>query len=446
MLHFMNATGRVRVLLIALFTTVFLSLTACKSEKNYFADESASEGDGDTPNSSTGFRLRLKSKLGVDAFMHKFGDIAAGCEVPLADIDTPTSINCMANFMEYDLWFHGFEYELNVPQGFCEYIEEVPYAYFESEPGRGPVEASITTLDGVITACTADFVAATSMTSTTCTVAEGEFTSTGEFKCIYDYTSPTDDKGMNCCTGRTTLSLTTRTTVLDPPGINEATSSVVIENSGKYTNCIESPMMYDDNWPKDEDGGAMRVVIELGGNQLTRSQKVLSPFKVSNDSKRHTSYVTAFNAGMHDWAAYVADPNTWSANRQRPRPLLPGFDRGANGDWSGGTPNLYFFDGSYNFLCLGAAGEVRHQIKLYVNEWNTVEDYQSFKANGDASAVDPSRRGIAGVNCSAVNTGVGATCNSFWDFQDVIDDPDGANGDATLWFFPDDWRRARPRQ
>lgn len=446
MLHFMNATGRFRNLMITVFAVGSLALTACKSETNYFADENASgdgSGGGDTPNASTGFRVRLKAKTGVDSFVHKFGDIAAGCEVPVADKDTPTSINCLANFMEYDIWFHGFEYEVNVPQGFCEYLEEAPYAYFKSEPGRAPLVAAITTLDGVITACSADGVNGTINGGTTCTVGEGQFTNTGTFKCDYDYTSPTDD-GPNCCTGKTDLSLTTRTTVLDPPGVNSTTTAVTIEQGGKYANCVDSPMNYDDKWPKDENLNAARVLLELGGNQLTRTQKVTSPFQAFSESKRALGYVSAFNAGMHDWDAYATDSATWSTTRQRPRPLRPIRDKGPNGDWSTGTTNSAIFDGSYTFICLGPAGEMKHRIRLYLNEWNTVEDYTAFKTDGDASAVNPARQGLAGTDCSAVNTGIGATCNSFWGFQDIIEVDGG--GDATLWYFPDDWRRGRPLQ
>jgi hypothetical protein len=451
MLHLMNASGRLRVVMIALIVVGSLSLTACKSETNYFADENASEGGGtgggDAPTTATGFRLRLKAKTGVEGFLHKFGDIAAGCEIPLADKDTPTAINCMLNMMEYDLWFHGFQYEVNVPSGFCEYVEEYPYTYWDALPGAAPVSAAITTFDGVITACTADGVAGTiGGGGATCTVGEGVFTSAGTFKCDYDYTSP-GGLGPNCCTGRTNLALTKRTTVIDPPDIETVTSSVEITQAGLSANCIESPMNYlpDDEWPKNNFGIATGVVVELAGNQLTRTQKVPSPFGVFSDDKRNLGYSTAFIAGMHDWSAYATDPATWATNRQRPRPLRPLRDKGPNGNWSSGTP-IAAFDGSYLFLCLGPAGELKHRIRLYVNEWNTVEDYQAFKTVGDASAVDPSRRGVSGVDCSAVNTGIGSTCNSFWGFQDIINDPSGANGDATLWYFPDDWRRARPSQ
>jgi hypothetical protein len=448
MLHFMNANRRFRVFFIAFIAVVGLSLTSCKSETNYLTTDSASSGDGgggDTPTAATGFRIRLKAKTGVDGFLHKFGDIAAGCEVPLADKDTPTSINCMLNMMEYDLWFHGFQYEVNVPTGFCEYIEEYPHWYWDSLPGAAPLAASITALDGVITACSADGVAGSiAAGGARCTVGEGVFTSSGQFKCDYDYTTP-GGLGPNCCVGSTDLALTTSTTVLDPPGVNTVTTAVKISQTGLPANCLVSPMNYLPEWPKNQYGIATGMLVELAGNQLTRIQKVPSPFGVFDDDKRNLGYATAFIAGMHDWSAYSTDPATWATARQRPRPLRPLRDKGPNGNWSTGSA-LPGFDGSYQFLCLGPAGELKHRIRLYVNEWNTIEDYQAFKADGVASAVDPSRRGVAGVDCSAVNTGIGATCNSFWGFEDIIDDPAGANGDATLWYFPDDWRRSRPTQ
>lgn len=448
MLHFMNANGRIRVLLIALFAVSSLSLTACKSETNVFAAENSSDGGdggtGDTPTTATGMRIRVKAKTGVAAFIHRFGDITAGCEITIAEKDTPTARRCMLNMMEYDLWYHGFSYELNVPPQFCEYVEEQPYYYWESMAGVPPATATISALDGVITICNADGVAgAIAPGGASCTVGEGVFTAAGGFRCDYDYTAP-GSLGRNCCQGTTQLSLTTRTTSGNPPVVSSVTSSLRIEQSGRLANCITSPHTYIDNWPKSATTGlAIDSVLELGGNQFTRVQQIPSAFKVFNEAKRYSTSAVVFNAGMHDWNQYAISPAGWGTARQVPRPLRPIRDRGPNGNWSpvgALDTNLLEFDGSYEFRCIGPAGEIKHRLRLYVNEWNTTEDFEAFKTNGIATAVDPSRQGLAGVDCSAVN--LGQTCNTFWGFQDII--LVDAGGDATLWYFPDEWRRGDP--
>lgn len=451
MLHFMNANRRFRILVIALFAVSSLTLTACKSETNYFADENASGGDGagggDSPTPSTGMRIRVKAKTGVAAHIHKFGDIAAGCEIPIADKDTPTNLRCILNMMEYDIWYHGFTYELNVPTDFCEYIEEDPYYYWDAMAGAPPATAAITTLDGSITSCTADGVAGSiAAGGATCTVGEGVFTSAGGYRCDYDYTSATGI-GKNCCQGSTQLTMTTQTTSVvppNPPTVATVVSSTRIEQSGRLANCVTSPHSYIDDWPKSATTGiAVTTVLELGGNQATRIQQIPSPFKVYNDGKRFSTAGVMFNAGMHDWDAYAADPTTWSTTRQIPRGLRPIRDQGPLGNWTSVgalDTTLRTYDGSYAFFCLGPAGEIKHRIRLYVNEWNTSEDYAAFTTVGDASAVNPSRQGLAGVDCSALN--LGQTCNTFWGFEDII--LVDAGGDATLWYFPEEWRRSSP--
>ncbi len=431
MLQFMNATGRLRGLLVAVIAISSLSLTACKSETNYFTDENASgdgTGNGDTPTASTGFRVRLKAKSGVDAFLHKFGDIAAACEVPVADKDTPTMLYCMLNMMEYDIWFHGFEYEVNVPENFCSYVEERVYAYYRYEPGVAPASITLAVTDGAITNCLVNGVAPPlGFTATSCNTGEGTVAPDGKFNCVYDYTSISTSGGEslpNCCGGTTLLTLSTTS---GTPAETTTTSSLLTHGSTR--NCMESPHKNAQGWPQDTSGQPVNLIVELNGASLTRVQKIPSEFSVR--TSRAITRSVVYNSGMHEWSEYATDASAWSSNRIVPQAFSPRFDRGPNGDWSTGSGISSLGDGSYQFSCIGAAGEIRHRIRLYLNEWNTVEDYTAFKTDGDPSAVNPHRVGDAGVDCDAVNTGL--TCNTFWSWDELVEAYDTGNPASYLY-------------
>lgn len=420
----------IRTLWIASLLVITSALTACKTESNYFVDENASGGDGTdngAPTTATGFRVRLKAKTGVESFLHKFGDVNAPCEIAKADANNPSVINCMLNMMEYDVWFHGFEYELNVPEGFCTYIEEQPYRYYKLLPGRMPASATMTVVNGAITACTVNGAAPLSFNAAGCNTGEGIILPGGTFQCAYNYNA--GNNGLpNCCEGEMQLAVTNIVTTVTPPTTN--TVNTVLAGGGSGWSCVDGPHAYIEGWPRLVNLQPAINLLELANASYTRTQKIPSEFSVRE--RRIQTFGNTFLAGFHGWAAYVSNPNTWTSNRTVPRAFNPVFDLGPNGDHSSGTLLPSMGDGSFEFSCRGPAGELRHGVRIYVNEWNTIEDYTAFKRDGDASAVDPNRTGAAGVDCAAVNTGV--SCNSFWGFDDLIE-AYGA-GDPTAYIFP----------
>lgn len=410
---------------------VFCSLAfiGCKADSNTFASSNSSigSGDGSAVDATAGFRVSVRPKTGVDSFLHRFGDTTALCEVPLSSIDTPTDVQCMLNMMEYDLWFYGYEYELSVPANVCKFVTDTPMYQYKLLPGRGPQVGTITTLDGAITACTIDSVA-TGFTAGACVGAEGMITPTGTIECAYDYatTNPETTPVLpNCCIGRGEVVVTA--TVTPATGSPTTTTSVVeTEYGGKISNCVESAHDYITTWPKDaETGGARSVIYELSSSPLFRSTKVPSTFSTFNAGQRPGSLGNFLNAGFHDWGTYATDPSTFDTNRSIARAFRPNFDRGVNNNHATNAAPLLAAtalssvgDGSQEFRCLTSAGELKHRIRLYVNEWNTIEAYDEYKENGDPTAVAPTVTGLAGVNCAAVN--LGQTCNSVWGFDDML--------------------------
>lgn len=431
-----QVTNQCRLAFVILALFVASNLTACKANSNYFKNSSASVGsDGGSVDADAGFRIRLKKKDGVEAYLHKFGDTAADCEVPLADIDTPTRIQCMLSMMEYDLWFYGYETEMSIPAGVCRFVEDAPHRYLNARVGVGIKSIAMDTLDGRIQSCTIDGIAGTvAAGGTSCSGPEGTVTAAGDVSCVYNY-SDTNQTGLNCCIGEVSVALSARAT-----GSTDVTNSTaVIDHGGDPVNCLFSAHDYIDNWPKSTELKASDAIWEVGGGAFVRSTKVPGTQTLYSAKKRFGSSSNVMNAGFHDWTAYATDPSTWITTHTTPIAMNLPADLGPDGNSNTGTgaDTIGFLrDGSETYDCLNNAGEIKHQIKVFVNEWNTIEDFQSYYEDGAAaSAVDPTRTGTAGVNCSAINNGL--TCNTFWGFDDLTN----AYGASE---FPLEWGRPRP--
>lgn len=446
-----RATGLSHFAFAALSFAMALAVAGCKAESNAFSTSNASVGSGGgTVDANTGFRFRLKSKTGVDSFVHKFGDVNAACEIAPSEMSTPTWIRCMANMMEYDLWFYGYEYEVSLAGEHCAFLEDIPYRYYKGAAGRGPSLVEITMDKGVMTQCMIDGVAGTG--GTTCRSSEAVFSREGGLlSCVYDYSKGQPDQP-NCCAGRATVVLTTITASASPQGPDTvATTTLQPDYGGKIENCLESPNDYIDGWPKDRSSNmAATVVVGLAGASYSRSVKIPAPLALQ--TSRSVSRSVFLNSGFHGWNEYAADPDAWALAVKIPKALDPGRDLGGDGSHSGPGATLLpsFSDGSMVFRCLNPAGEIKHQISVYMNEWNTIEDYTAFKETGDLSAT-PNRTGLASVNCESIN-GLGlASCNSFWGWDDIIADttyPLGTglsgHGDPEEYIYPYEGSRGTP--
>ncbi|MDX9731221.1 MAG: hypothetical protein RBT63_05570 [Bdellovibrionales bacterium] len=416
--------GNIRSLgLLAFALSVSLGLSACKSESNYFSESNASEGGGEgTVDPAVGFRVRLKPKVSVDAFLHKFGSINDGCEVPLSTTGTPSSIQCMLNIMEYDLWYHGYEIEISVPKGVCEFTVERPMHYYRAMPGRGPQVVQLETMDGSITSCTVDGVAG-SIGSGLCRSAEASVGGDGRVKCAYDYTEIIGTgPGPNCCTGQGTLVWKEERTNLagggGPPTIVE-NHTRTLDYGGTTSSCLESPQEFVEGWLKLASGRASSIVTTMGGAAYVKSVKMPSSLTLMSGGTRVSYFSNFLTGGFHGWTEYALDADAWDTNRVVPRMFAPIADYGPTGDGvTNASPLSEASDGSTEIACMGPAGETKHLIRLYVNEWNTIEDYTAFKLNGNAAAVDPDRTGVTGVDCAGVNQG--QSCNTIWGIEDAI--------------------------
>lgn len=420
----------------AVFAVGFaMILMGCKSDQNSFSEPNASIGEGGgAVDSTAGFKLSVKAKSGVTMLLHKFGDYAAACEIAKGTT-TPTGINCLLNMMEYDIFFYGFDLQVSVPAETCSFLTETPYRYYRAEPGQGPSAYSVViNAAGAMTNCTVDGQNVTAtIVNNVCYSGEATILATGEANCRYD--SSKIEGGVNCCTGTGTA------TVTKTVGADTTTTATKVDWGGTAYSCSESPYDYNDEWPKYSGSkSAASVIYGLGSAALSKVTKFPGVVTLNSASKRPSTHAVYLHANMYDWAGYQANPATWGTNAAtRPKAFYTAADRGPLNDRNtvnGATSLSDYGFGAYQFRCLGPAGEVKQQIKLWVQSWNTREEFDDYVATGDYATADPYVQGVAGVDCSSVS--LGTSCNSLWSFDDLTE-VYGAG-----YFYPDEYLGVTP--
>ena len=79
------------------------------------------------------------------------------------------------------------------------------------------------------------------------------------------------------------------------------------------------------------------------------------------------------------------------------------------------VPNPY-----HQFACLDESGETKHEIKLLLREWNTLEEFMHLRSSGGISEGNPDISGEEGVLCNYETArSVGGPCNDLCDLDDI---------------------------
>ncbi|MCB0408424.1 MAG: hypothetical protein KDD34_09485, partial [Bdellovibrionales bacterium] len=76
---------------------------------------------------------------------------------------------------------------------------------------------------------------------------------------------------------------------------------------------------------------------------------------------------------------------------------------------------------------------------VYVREWNTYVDWLVFGTSSGATA-NYDVTGTEGINCP-YDSDFNDSCNDYGDWEDLLNDPDGANGAYNTITFSNDRRR-----
>lgn len=345
---------------------------------------------------STGFYVKV-SDTNFTTSLHKFGSYSSSCSIPTTTT-TPTDLQCLLNIQEADLFFNDLNLEINLPAGMCKYYVEYPYWYWNRQPGIGPATLAATITGGTLADCTADGVAGTVATDgSRCSVQEGEFDATGAFKCLYDYSTLTGTNvGPNCCSGDYVKTVTTNGTPATTSG----------KYGGKVGNCAAGPGKIGTGWPVSSLNGLpmMKYTTVSQTLGMNATKTIPSVFSVAAVTGGDT-----YSANFFGWSTYAAG-STLTTD-------LP-YALSANTDSSGsytGVPNP-----AYVFACSDNGSEFKHMIRVYINEWDTAENFEAYNSSGGDTTHSPNVSCVAleGIGCAVGSsvTGLGY-CDDFWDWD-----------------------------
>ncbi len=368
-------------------------LSACSKTETASGDleSTAPDNPGDgIVNDAGGFYVRVVPQPLVTASIHAFNDFAASCTIDTAA--SATDLLCMVNIREQDLYFWGLTFEINIPRAMCKYLVELPYYYYNRMGGTGPRSIEVTTnAAGALTTCDIDNVPGTIAGGAYCTFPNGDGWTDGggQPHCLYDY-SP---DGPNCCTGDYTSVITT------PDG----TTSSSGRYGGAFGSCLSGPATDTEIWKVSKSGWPQRMHYSIAESGFNRTFKAKSPISV---------WAGGFNvyvSNFFGWTGYTTSNAAWLA-LTRPEAFVPGTDFGGN--------NIPSAHESYEYMCLDESAEVKHRIRVYVNEWDTNEKFAAYHTGSGATANSPNAATTDqdGVHCD-VGGSVTGWCDDYEDWD-----------------------------
>ncbi len=328
----------------------------------------------------------------IQSYMHVNSSFGTQCQIS-SDATSSEDIVCIVEVPEGDIYYHGLELKYNVPQGMCTYLRRSPYWFYNHESGYGPdslvIDISADTT-GVVSAytCAVDGGAAGACTGQKeITVNQTNNTPT----CVYDKTTT---GGKNCCFGKYTFTVNKTNTD------TSVTTTETVEKSwgGDYKSCIGGSAVTD--WTGFESTSVDKNIpvdlIDDAEDGILATYKVTAPIKSTNNRKNY-DVANFYTPALHTHDGYVAGTVS-----NMPYFVDPIDDRSGSVMYSGSD--------SYAFVCLDQAYEVLHRIRVYVREWDTEEDYLTYKSSGGVTVV-PDRAND--VTCPTPDN----VCNNIYDLD-----------------------------
>ena len=374
-----------------------MGLAACGGgSSNQFISAPSSGTGGGTGGvvSSTGIYITVADQTqSVVTSLHQFYNYGTPCTI--ASGAASQDIQCLLNIRELDLFQQGLKFEFNVPAGMCDYIGDSPYWYFNRQAGYGPKAVSVTVNDATSTgSCTYTNNSGTTVAGVIsghdCTFPGGSVAVEGTTTCAYDYSA---DGGPNCCEGLYALT----TTYTDASGTKTTTFSPKKDWGGKIGKCAAGPFLESDSgWTFNSTSGYPYQQIRTGAAGFNSTYKIKAPITMAYADNTYA-------ANFWDWTSYAAGSLSAAA---LPLPLS------YNSDKLGNTLPVKA-NNAYTFYCYDTAMEVKHRVRLYINEWDVSSQFLTY-IGSDATA-------RAGATPDAVST---ATCDIT---NDVCDDIPGWN-------------------
>jgi hypothetical protein len=246
----------------------------------------------------------------------------------------------------------------------------------------------------------------------------------------YDFTKY---GGPNCAIGGVNV-IKVAVDTAPTPDVTTTTSTenVYAQESSDIAACIKGPAVNGGGWSlKRSDNFPAAAVSYVSGTGINETMKVNRIIDTNNGTDYSVHIANMFDYGFALRAQAHSQTNTTT---YLPRIFHPYQDRGLNsldqillsdefGLWydqgsvlSGFATTQY----TYEFECLDPAWEVKARIRLFVADWNTKEDFDSY-ATSQTTSPDRtgSETGGASPNCKYI-PGIGYACNDWQDADDSL--------------------------
>jgi hypothetical protein len=270
----------------------------------------AGGGDGaDEPVNA--FAIRFPDKADFHARLGQRAALDQPCAI--ARDDAPAELECLADMNELDPWVLGLKYDIEVPDGMCDFILHVPYMFENFLIGVGPDRVSYTVQ------------------------ANGTFSDQvnamdGKPYCEFDYTREAPH-APNCCLGNYVLQIT-----------SAATGQVTTSRAswgGRIGDCYYGAAYLEKGVAKNADGVPM-------------------------PRYRHTKRSEHIEHIEYEGASDKFPANITHANYYIPADHADGMPAGLA--TAGARPY-------YDAYCLDDAEEVIAHLRLSVREWNEEAEF-----------------------------------------------------------------------
>lgn len=359
------------------------------------------------------FYVGVDTSKGAIAHVHSSTGFATPCGIS-KDSLANEDITCIIEMPEGDIYGKNLELKYNIPNGdMCRYLVTEPYWFYNYEVGEGPSSMAMSVdqtvnasgdVTGATYSCSFEGVVAASCTANddlSVTLMPTEQT----IKCVYDHSA--NAEGPNCCMGEKKFTKTVTKNGLLP--------ITTYENGtwgGSYAGCIGGPGKT--NWGMTKpDGRPSQVLNFIEASGFSNVMTVTSPSSLSPplDRKKSSIHMASYYGDFanHTHTGFVRLGITSTA----PYFMEPIDDRS-------GTL-LEEAHPSFEFQCLDGASEVKHRIRAYVREWDTMPDFLAYVAStGTVMAPDRGNTGEPNTNCVGLGTSDFAGCNDSWDVDDFL--------------------------
>jgi hypothetical protein len=330
------------------------------------------------------FKVQTTLPFYVPHSVHRSSDgdnWSTPCRIPTTSA-LGTSINCLLEINELDLWFQSFDFKVEVPPNMCEYVVAEGFWFFQYEPGIIPSNSTVT----ITFEDDEEPVVAFDPPTTDITVtfdAEGD----PQVNCRFDYSN---SGGPNCCSGKTVVTEITITTPEGGCDPEETRLATPIDWGGKIGNCAAGPGAHADNI-------------------FGRSKDQNIPISQIFDTKRgRTLSMTIASSASGADSGLPFFTNRYSANwlKNRAADGLPAPMSMTFGGVTLGEPDYYW-------SCVDGAFEEKARISLQIREWNTFAEFDRASRRLTSPPPNP--------DVDERAPGGSAADNAFWDWDDFID-------------------------